>query len=92
MGKRKQFEIGERVLIKTVDVSKRGIVNYEEVELEGEIINKHDLPDDAIYDVFVGEKSDEHGTSYGMTFRRYECNIYEHMKNSLKGKSKKSMF
>ena len=83
--KRREFAIGERVLIKSRDFSKRGIVDYEEQELEGEITNKYDLPDDAIYDVFVGEKYDGHGTTYGMTFRRYECNIYRTHEELVKG-------
>lgn len=83
--KKKQFEIGECVLIKAKSL---GETNYEDRELEGEIICKCDLPDDAIYDVFVREKSNENGTDYGMTFRRYEQNIYKTHEELVKGQIK----
>ena len=85
MDKRKQFEIGEHVLIKAKSL---GETDYEDRELEGEIVCKRDLPDDAIYDVFVREKSNENGTDYGMTFRRYEQNIYKTHEELVKGQIK----
>lgn len=83
--KRNEFAIGEHVLIK---VKSLGETDYEDEELEGEIICKHDLHDDAIYDVFIREKSNENGTDYGMTFRRYEQNIYKTHEKLVKGQIK----
>ena len=84
--KRREFAIGERVLILTRDTYKYQKINYEDEVLEGEIINKYDLPDDAIYDVFVAETYDGYGTVHGATFRRFEGNIFRTHEEATKGK------
>ena len=84
--KKKQFEIGERVLILTRDTYKYQKINYEDVVLEGEIVKKYDLPDDAVYDVFVAETDDGDGTVHGATFRRFEGNIFRTHEEVTKGK------
>lgn len=84
--KRREFAIGERVLILTRDTYKYQKINYEDVVLEGEIIKKYDLPDDAVYDVFVAETDAGYGTVHGATFRRFEGNIFRTHEEATKGK------
>ena len=84
--KRREFAIGERVIILIRDLEEYQPIEYDNTIALGEITNKYDLPDDAIYDVFVAETDDGDGTIHGATFRRYECNIFRTYEEAVKGK------